>query len=92
MDQVINNIQLTWKLTWLLRTYRICNSTVEFSKYEFKNKLLGNVTQLRIILYVSWKSLSLSLSLYIYIYIYMYWVQVTPDVILSNVTPLNNLL
>jgi len=25
----------------------------------------------------------------LYIYIYMNWVQVTPDVILSNVTPLN---
>ena len=37
-------------------------------------------------------SLSLSLSLSIYIYIYMDWVQVTPGVILSNVTPLNNLL
>ena len=26
---------------------------------------------------------------YIYIYIYMNWVQVTPSVTLSNVTPLN---
>ena len=53
MDQVINNIQLTWKLTWLLKTYRICNSTVEFSKYEFYNKLLGGITLLRIILGVT---------------------------------------
>ena len=30
--------------------------------------------------------------LYIYIYIYTGWVQVTPDITLSNVTPLNNLL
>ena len=28
----------------MLRTYRICNSNVGFSKYEFYNKLLGGVT------------------------------------------------
>ena len=59
---MINNIQLTWKLAWLLRTYRTCNLTMRFSKYEFYNKLLGSVTLLRL----------------------------TPGVILSNVTPLNN--
>ena len=59
---MINNIQLTWKLAWLLRTYKICNLTMRFSKYEFYNKLLGGVTLLRL----------------------------TPSVILSNVTPLNN--
>ena len=59
---MINNIQLTWKLAWLLRTYRTCNLTMRFSKYEFYNKLLGGVTLLRL----------------------------TPGVILSNVTPLNN--
>ena len=28
----------------MLRTYRTCNSTVGFSKYEFNYKLLGGVT------------------------------------------------
>ena len=32
----------------MLRTYKTCNSTVEFSKYEFYNKLLGGVTLLRV--------------------------------------------
>ena len=59
---MINNIQLTWKLAWLLRIYRTCNLTMRFSKYEFYNKLLGDVTLFRL----------------------------TPGVILSNVTPLNN--
>ena len=45
MDQIANNIQLTWKLAWILRTYRTCNSTVRFSKYEFYNKYLGGVKQ-----------------------------------------------
>ena len=49
MDQMVNNIQLIWKLAWLLKTHRTCNSTVEFSKYEFYNKLLGNVTLLGVI-------------------------------------------
>ena len=31
------------KLVCMLRTYRTCNSTVGFSKYEFNNKLLGSV-------------------------------------------------
>ena len=39
-------------------TYRTCNSTVRFSKYEFYNKLLGSITLLRF-----------TPSLYIYIYI-----------------------
>ena len=32
----------------MLRTYRICNSTVRFSKYEFYNKLLGDIILLRV--------------------------------------------
>ena len=28
----------------MLRTYRACNPMVGFLKYEFNNKLLGNVT------------------------------------------------
>ena len=44
MNQIVNNIQLAW----LLRTYKTCNSTVKFSKYEFYNKLLGGITFLRV--------------------------------------------
>ena len=32
----------------MLRTYRMCNSTVEFSKYKFYNKLLVGVALLRV--------------------------------------------
>ena len=45
----------------MLKTYRICNSMVRFSKYEFYNKLLGGITFLRIILGVTWTQ-----HLYIY--------------------------
>ena len=58
---MVNNIQLTW----MLRTYRTCNSTVRFSKYEFYSKLLGSITLLRVTPNVTWTR-----SLYIYIYIY----------------------
>ena len=40
MDRMVINIQLTW----IFKTYRICNSMVGFSKYEFYNKFLGGVT------------------------------------------------
>ena len=53
MDWMINNIQLIWKLAWMLRIYRIFNSTVRFSKYEFYIKLLSGVTLLRVILGVT---------------------------------------
>ena len=48
MNWMVNNIQLTWKLAWMLRTYWTCNSAVGFSKYEFYNKLLGDVTFLKV--------------------------------------------
>ena len=48
MDQIVNNIQLAWKLAWMLRIYRICNSIVRFLKYEFYNKLLGDIILLRV--------------------------------------------
>ena len=50
----------------MLSTYKTCNSTVRFSKYEFYNKLLGGVTLLRVIPGVTWT------QPYIYIYIYIY--------------------
>ena len=49
---MVNYIWLTWKLACILRTYRTCNSTVRFSKYEFNNKLLGGVTFFRVMLSV----------------------------------------
>ena len=48
LDQMVNYIWLTWKLACMLRPYRKCNPTVEFSKYEFNNKLLGGVTFFRV--------------------------------------------
>ena len=43
-----NYIWLEWKLACMLRTYRECDPTVGFSKYEFSNKLLGDVTFFRV--------------------------------------------
>ena len=54
---------MTWNLAYMLRTYKTCNSTVGFSKYEFNNKLLNSVTLFRVILGVTW------IQPYIYIYI-----------------------
>ena len=54
MDEMINNIRLAWKLACMLKTYKICNPTVKFPKYEFNNKLLGVITLLRLTLGVTW--------------------------------------
>ena len=73
----------------MLRTYKTYNSTVRFSKYEFYNKLLGDITLLRITLATSY---NLNPT-YIYIYIYIYsWVEIISGVILNDITPPNNLL
>ena len=48
--QIVNNIQLAK----MLRTYRICNSMMRFSKYEFYIKLLGSIILLRVIPGVTW--------------------------------------
>ena len=48
----------------MLRTYRTCNSTMGFSKYEFYNKLLGGISLLRVTPSVIWTQ-----PIYIYIYI-----------------------
>ena len=45
---MVNNIQLIWQLAWMLRTYRTCDLTLRFSKYEFYNKLFGDVTLFRV--------------------------------------------
>ena len=63
MDRTVNYIRLAWKFVCMVRTYRTCNSTVEFSKYEF-NKLLGGITLNRVTLSVTWTQ-----PIYIYIYI-----------------------
>ena len=42
------------QLACMLRTYRKCDQTVGFSKYEFKNKLLACVTFFRVTSSVTW--------------------------------------
>ena len=54
MDRIVNNNQLTWKLVWMLRTYKTCNSTVRFSKYKFYKKLLSGITLIKVTLGVTW--------------------------------------
>ena len=51
---MVNYIWLTWKFTCLLGPYKTCNQTVEFSKYDFNNKLLGDITFFRITLGLTW--------------------------------------
>ena len=51
---MVNYNWLAWKLAYILKTYRSCNLTVEFLKYEFKKKLLVGVTFFRITLDVTW--------------------------------------
>ena len=51
---MVNYIQLAWKLACMLRKYRTCNPMVGFSKYEFNNKLLNDVTFFRITSGVTW--------------------------------------
>ena len=51
---MVNYIQLAWKLVRMLRPYRTCNPTVEFSKYEFNNKLLDGVTFFKVTSGVTW--------------------------------------
>ena len=53
-DQRVNYTQLAWKLACMLRTYRKCDPTVGFSKYEFNNKLLVGVIFFRVTLSVTW--------------------------------------
>ena len=42
------------KLACMLRTYRKCDPTVGFSKYEFNTKLLVGVTFFRVTSSVTW--------------------------------------
>ena len=45
---------MTWKLACMLRTYKACNPTVGFLKYEFNNKLLDGVIFFGVTLGVTW--------------------------------------
>ena len=54
MDVIVNYIWSSWKLACILRTYRTCNSMVRFSKYEFNNKLLGDIILIRVTSGVTW--------------------------------------
>ena len=45
---------MAWKLAWMLRTNKKCDPTVEFSKYEFNNKLLGLITFFRATSDITW--------------------------------------
>ena len=51
---------MAWKLACMLRTYRACNPTVGFSKYEFNDKLLGGVTIFGVTSGVTWTKLYIS--------------------------------
>ena len=46
--QSIHYIRLARKLACMLKTYRKCDPTVGFSKFEFNNKLLVCVTFFRV--------------------------------------------
>ena len=54
IDQMVNYIWLAWNLACVIRTYRKCDPTVGFSKFEFKNKLLVGVTFFRVTSSVTW--------------------------------------
>ena len=60
---MINNFRLVQNLTCMLRTYRICNSSVRFSKYEFNKNLSNGITLLKIISCVIWTQPTLSHTL-----------------------------
>ena len=51
---MVNYTWFAWKLACKLRTYKKCNPMVGLSKYEYNNKLLGDVTFFRITSGVTW--------------------------------------
>ena len=57
---MVNYIWLAWKLACMLRTYRKCDPTVGFLKYEFNNKLLDGVIFFRVTSGVPWTQLYIS--------------------------------
>ena len=60
IDIMVNYIRLAWQLACILRTNRTCNSMVGFSKYEFNNKLLDDVTFFIVSTCVTWTQLYIS--------------------------------
>ena len=50
---MVNYIRSVWELEFMLKPYRTCNPTDEFSKYKFSNKLMGSVTFFRVVLGVT---------------------------------------
>ena len=96
---MVNNIWLTWKLVYMLRTYKTFTLTIRFSKYEFNNRLLDDVILLNVrssvILWTFYKIKIWGFKLIIHFYFRYFledWVEVTLGITLSNVTPPNNLL
>ena len=53
MDQVVNSIRLTRKLTHMLKTYKIYNLKMKILIYEFNNKLLSDIILFKVILVVT---------------------------------------
>ena len=53
MDQVVNSIRLTRKLTHMLKTYKTYNLKMKNLKYEFNNKLLSEIILFKVILVVT---------------------------------------
>ena len=51
---MVNYTKLAWKFVCMLGTYRKCDPTDGFSKYEFNNKLLAGVTFFRVTRSVTW--------------------------------------
>ena len=51
---------MAWKLACMLRTYRKCDPTIGFSKYEFNNKLLVGVIFFRVSSSVTWTEFYIS--------------------------------
>ena len=48
MNRMANKIWLASKLVCMLKTYRIYNPAMGFSKYELNNKLLDDITLLKV--------------------------------------------
>ena len=51
---MVNHTWLAWKLACMLITYRKCDPTVGFSKYEFNNKLLVGVAFFKVTSSITW--------------------------------------
>ena len=84
----------------MLRTYRKCDPTVGFLKYEFNNKLLVGVTIFRVTSSVTWTQRYISLfdvnfDKYIvrlhYLHIFFMLIKFQSDQILNAMSSINSL-